>query len=166
MLGERSVGEGLWGSVLSAGLRGLPPELGRVDAILDDDRLMAAFRGRLSARVGRPTIPIETYLRLVYLRHRYGLGYETLCREVADSLSWRRFCRIALEGRVPDPSALVKLTRRLGPELVEELNAGCWRSRSNAGCCARVVCAWTRPLSEPMSAAGPIRVCVRRRSRG
>src|SRR5713226_7249710 len=36
---------------------------------------------------------------------------------------WRRFCRIAVVGRVPDPSTLMKLTKRLGPELLEELNA-------------------------------------------
>jgi IS5 family transposase len=58
----------------------------------------------------------------MYLKHRYGLGYETLCREVADSFTWRRFCRIALDGRVPDPSTLMKLTKRLGPELLEQLN--------------------------------------------
>jgi len=31
-----------------------------------------------SVAAGRPTVPIETYLRLMYLKHRYGLGYETL----------------------------------------------------------------------------------------
>jgi transposase, IS5 family len=123
MLRERSVGESLWEAVLPAELRELPAELGRVDGILDDDRFLAPFRLRLTASIGRPTIPIETYLRLMYLKHRYGLGYETLCREVADSFTWRRFCRIALDGRVPDPSTLMKLTKRLGPGLLEELNA-------------------------------------------
>ena len=123
MLRERAVGESLWEAVLPAELRELPPELAKVDAILDDDRFLAPFRSRLTATIGRPTIPIETYLRLMYLKHRYGLGYETLCREVADSFTWRRFCRIALDGRVPDPTTLMKLTKRLGPELVEELNA-------------------------------------------
>jgi len=123
MLRERAVGESLWEAVLPAELRELPAELGKVDGVLDDDRFMAPFRSRLTATIGRPTTPVETYLRLVYLKHRYGLGYETLCREVADSFTWRRFCRIALDGRVPDPSTLMKLTKRLGPGLLEELNA-------------------------------------------
>ena len=123
MLRERAVGESLWEAVLPAELRELPAELAKVDAILDEDRFLAPFRSRLTARVGRPTIPIETYLRLMYLKHRYGLGYETLCKEVADSFTWRRFCRIAVDGRVPDPSTLMKLTKRLGPGLLEELNA-------------------------------------------
>jgi IS5 family transposase len=122
MLRERAVGESLWEAVLPAELRELPAELGKVDAILDDDRFLAPFRSRLTATIGRPTIPIEAYLRLMYLKHRYGLGYETLCREVSDSFTWRRFCRIALDGRVPDPSTLMKLTKRLGPDLLEELN--------------------------------------------
>jgi transposase, IS5 family len=124
MLRERALGETLWESVLPAELRELPPELGRVDELLDEERFLAPFRARLTATTGRPTIPIETYLRLMFLKHRYGLGYETLCREVSDSLTWRRFCRVALDGRVPDPTTLIKLTRRLGPELVVELNAG------------------------------------------
>jgi IS5 family transposase len=123
MLRERAVGESLWEAVLPAELRELPAELGKVDAVLDDDRFMAPFRSRLTSSIGRPTIPIETYLRLMYLKHRYGLGYETLCKEVADSFTWRRFCRIAVDGRVPDPSTLMKLTKRLGPGLLEELNA-------------------------------------------
>jgi transposase, IS5 family len=122
VLRERAVGESLWESVLPAELRELPPELARVDAILDEERFLVPFRARLTARIGRPTIAIETYLRLMYLKHRYGLGYETLCKEVSDSFTWRRFCRIGIGGRVPDPTTLIKLTRRLGPELLEELN--------------------------------------------
>jgi IS5 family transposase len=65
-------------------------------------------------RLGRRhKVPIDTYLRLMFLKFRYRLGYELLCREVADSISWQRFCRIPLGGRVPHPSTLVKLARRL-----------------------------------------------------
>jgi transposase, IS5 family len=123
MLRERALGESLWEAVLPEELRELPPELGKVDALLEEDRFLEPFRRRLTATTGRPTIPIETYLRLAYLRHRYDLGWETLCREVSDSFTWRRFCRIALTGRVPDPSTLMKLTKRLGPGLLEDLNA-------------------------------------------
>ena len=71
---------------------------------------------------GRPSIPIETYLRLMFLKYRYALGYERLCTLVGDSLSWRRFCRIGLEVSVPDESTIRKITRRCGPELVDALN--------------------------------------------
>ena len=42
-------------------------------------------------------------------------------REVSDSLHLRRFCVIALGERVPDESTVRKLTRRLGPEMVDEI---------------------------------------------
>jgi transposase, IS5 family len=105
-----------------------------------DDRFLAPFRSRLTTRIGRPTIPIETYLRLMFPKHRYGLGYETLCREVADSFTWWRFCRIALDGRVPDPSTLMKLTKRLGPGWWRSSTRSCCRSRWSGRCCARGVC--------------------------
>jgi len=30
-------------------------------------------------RVGRPSTPMETYLRMMFLKFRYRLGYESLC---------------------------------------------------------------------------------------
>ncbi len=65
---------------------------------------------------------METYLRLMFLKFRYRLGYESLCREVSDSITWRRFCRIPLEGSVPHPTTLMKLTTRCGAAAVEGLN--------------------------------------------
>jgi IS5 family transposase len=73
-------------------------------------------------RIGRPSTPLETYLRMMFLKFRYRLGYESLCREVSDSIAWRRFCRIPLEGSVPNPTTLMKLTTRCGPTAVEGLN--------------------------------------------
>jgi transposase, IS5 family len=70
---------------------------------------------------GRPTIAMETYVRLMVVKQRSGWGYETLVREVSDSLHLRRFCLIALHARVPDESTVRKLTRRLGPETVAQL---------------------------------------------
>lgn len=71
---------------------------------------------------GRPSTPIETYLRMMFLKHRHHLGYEVLCREVADSISWSRFCRIPFGAPVPHPTTLMKITTRCGEEAVEALN--------------------------------------------
>jgi transposase, IS5 family len=113
----------IWELLLPEEAKRLPTELARVDAYLDDERFITPWRGLFSARLGRPSVPVDTLLRLLYLKHRYGLGYESLCREVADSLSWRRFCRIPLDRPVPHPTTLVKLVRRAGPEVIEQLNA-------------------------------------------
>ena len=90
--------------------------------LLDDPVFFQPYRAHFSAEVGRPSIPIETYLRMMFLKHRYRLGYETLCREVADSLSWSRFCRVPLGCTVPHPSTLEKITTRCGPETIAQLN--------------------------------------------
>src|SRR5262245_61482943 len=71
-------------------------ELTRVDVFLDDERFFEPFRPFFHASFGRPSIPLETYVRLMFLKHRYRLGFETLCGEVTDSISWQRFCRIPL----------------------------------------------------------------------
>lgn len=112
----------LFDSMMPPTAKVLSDELASVDALLDDERFLEPFVARFACPIGRPTIPIETYLRLMYLKHRYRLGYETLVAEVADSISWRRFCRIGLTAAVPHSTTVLKLTRRFGPEIVEELN--------------------------------------------
>jgi IS5 family transposase len=112
----------LWEAILPPGFEDLPPELARVDALFDDPVFFEPYRAHFSATMGRPSTPIDTYLRLMFLKSRYGLGYETLCREVADSINWSRFCRIPLGEAVPHPSTLGKLTVRCGEGAIEELN--------------------------------------------
>ncbi len=108
--------------LLPAGMRVLSGELAEIDRLLDDERYFKPFRQFFDPAEGRPSIPIETYLRLMFLKCRFNLGYERLCVQVADSLSWRRFCRIGLEASVPDESTIRKITRRCGPELIDALN--------------------------------------------
>jgi transposase, IS5 family len=112
----------LWDSILPAELLVLPVELARVDALLEDPVFFAPFAAHFDARIGRPSIPMETYLRLMFLKFRYRLGYESLCREVSDSISWQRFCRVPFGTRVPHPSTLMKITTRCGEDAVTRLN--------------------------------------------
>lgn len=122
MLRTRNVQPSLWESVLPEVCLRLPAELERVDAWLDDERFFAPFVPHFSPRMGRPSVPMETYLRLMFLKYRYRLGYESLCAEVADSISWRRFCRIDIDGRVPHPTTLMKITTRCGEQAIAGLN--------------------------------------------
>jgi IS5 family transposase len=112
----------LWESILPAAVLGMPAELVAVDRLLDDPRFFEPYRQFFHARLGRPSVPIETYLRLMFLKYRYRLGFEPLCREVADSISWSRFCRIPLGGSTPHPTTLMKITTRCGEAAVNELN--------------------------------------------
>jgi len=84
----------LWESRLPPEVLRLPEELARVDALLDDPAFFAPFAPYFHPVLGRPSTPAEWYLRMMFLKFRYRLGCESLCAEVSDSISWRRFCRI------------------------------------------------------------------------
>jgi transposase, IS5 family len=112
----------LWEAILPDELRRLPQELARIDTLLDDPVFFAPFVPFFDPRIGRPSTPMETYLRLMFLKFRYRLGYESLCREVSDSITWRQFCRIGIDQPVPHPTTLMKLTTRCGSAVVDGLN--------------------------------------------
>jgi transposase, IS5 family len=112
----------LWEAILPEELRRLPVELARVDALLDDPVFFAPFVPFFDPTMGRPSTPMETYLRLMFLKFRYRLGFESLCREVSDSITWRQFCRIGIDQPVPHPTTLMKLTTRCGSAAVDGLN--------------------------------------------
>lgn len=102
----------------------LPADLAVLDVLLAGRAVLAPVErawAESAREFGRPSIPIDRFVRLMVIKQRSGWGYETLVREVSDSLHLRRFCRIALTERVPDESTVRKLVRRLGPEIVEEI---------------------------------------------
>ena len=81
--------ESLWDEILPAEVKALPEDLAALDQLLCDPALLApiavrwerllADAGRHAGR-GRPTIAMETYVRLMIIKHRSGWGYETLMR--------------------------------------------------------------------------------------
>lgn len=123
--------ESLWDEALPVEVRELPADLVALDVLLSDpgllwplvERWQQEFRdtGRRVLSEGRPTIAMETYVRLMVLKQRYRWGYRSLVAEVSDSIHLRRFCRISLSERVPDESTVRKLTRRIGSETVSEM---------------------------------------------
>ena len=116
--------ESLWDEVLPGEVKELPEDVASLDVLLSDPVLLEPIVSgwQRDARAhGRPTISMATYVRLMVIKQRTGWGYETLMREVSDSIHLRRFCLIALGERVPDESTVRKLTRRLGGEVVNEL---------------------------------------------
>jgi IS5 family transposase len=116
--------ESLWDEVLPGEVRELPADLAALDVLLRDRRLLTPIASgwqRQAVTHGRPTLSMATYVRLMVVKLRTGWGYETLVREVSDSIHLRRFCLIALGERVPDESTVRKLTRRLGAAVVNEI---------------------------------------------
>jgi transposase, IS5 family len=123
--------ECLWDDVLPVEVKELPEDLAALDGLLSDQEvlwpLVEGWReefeqtGRAVLTEGRPTIAMETFVRLMVLKQRYRWGYRALVTEVSDSIHLRRFCRISLTERVPDESTVRKLTRRIGSETIAEL---------------------------------------------
>jgi IS5 family transposase len=68
----RTVGDQppLWESLLPAEVLRLPDELARVDALLDDPAFFAPFAPFHHPVIGRPSTPVECYLRLMFLKFR------------------------------------------------------------------------------------------------
>ncbi len=80
----------MWDTILPEAIRKLPADLAVINELLDDVRFLQPFvelhpEGKKS---GRPTFAIEKYMRLMVLKHKYGLGYESLVKEVGDSITW------------------------------------------------------------------------------
>jgi transposase, IS5 family len=180
----------LWDVILPSELLVLPDELARVDALLDDPVFFAPFVPYFDARIGRPSIPMETYLRMMFLKFRYRLGFEALCREVGDSISWQRFCRIPFGTRVPHPTTLMKLTSRCGDAAVAGLNEALLAKAAerkllrtdkvradttvveaavayptDSGLLAKAVGSMSRTIRRIQAAGGATRILVRDRSR-
>jgi hypothetical protein len=137
VLVTRNLQPSLWDSVLPPEVRRLSPLLAQVDRWLDNEAFFAPFRPHLSALLGRPSIPMETYLRMMFLKFQYRLGYESLCQEVGDSISWRIFCRLNLARARTMRCRLRRPCRRSPPGAVRTWWPGstrrCWRGRTRRG---------------------------------
>lgn len=116
--------ESLFDEALPIEVRELPGDLARLDVVLSDPALLEPIVERWEAAArgwGRPTIAMSLFVRLMVVKQRSGWGYETLVREVSDSLHLRRFCGVSVTALVPHESTVRKLAVRLGPEVVEEI---------------------------------------------
>jgi transposase, IS5 family len=117
--------------LLPAGVALLPADLAAIDTLLADGGVYASVwklwrdrdvaNGTFALVMGRRTIPIETFVRMMVLKTRNGWGYERLVREVSDSIHLRRFCEIGIGAPVPDESTLRKHVHRLGAATIEQV---------------------------------------------
>lgn len=97
-LQQLSFGEGF----LDASLFELDEELRQVEEALKDRALLRPFEEVFHETMGRPATDVSLYLRMMYLKFRWGLSYEEVEREVRERLPWRYFCHLTLSDKVPD----------------------------------------------------------------
>jgi transposase len=82
--------------------------LRKIDRFVD----LSGIRGHLEpyySEVGRPSIDPELMIRMLLVGYCYGIRSERrLCDEVHLNLAYRWFCRLGLDGDVPDHSTFSK----------------------------------------------------------
>jgi transposase len=79
-----------------------------LDKVLRFDGIRASLASYYS-HTGRPSIDPELMLRMMLVGYAYGIRSERrLCEEVHLNLAYRWFCRLGLEGKVPDSSTFSK----------------------------------------------------------
>jgi IS5 family transposase len=129
--------ESLFDLALPVEVAELPADLAALDVLLSDPGVLAPIEAAWALEHrdrGRPSIAMDRFVRLMIVKARSGgWGYETLVREVSDSLHLRRFCRIALTERVPDESTIRKLVKRLGPDVIDEITMAVIAGATGAG---------------------------------
>ena len=115
---QLSFGDGF----IDPNLHQLDEELKKVDELLSQGLLLKPFAALFDESMGRPGTPEGIYLRMMYLKFRWGLSYEEVEIEVRERLPWRYFCHLSLMDTVPDATTLIKLNQRFGQERVTNLN--------------------------------------------
>jgi transposase len=109
MMGERTVMQEalFYGFSLE---RNIPSDhmLRKIDRFVD----LSGVRAHLEpfySNVGRPSIDPELMIRMLLVGYCYGIRSERrLCDEVHLNLAYRWFCRLGLDGDVPDHSTFSK----------------------------------------------------------
>jgi transposase len=82
--------------------------LRQIDAILDLSGIRRAIQPYYSS-TGRPSVDPELMIRMLLIGYAFGIRSERrLCAEVHLNLAYRWFCRLGLEGVVPDHSTFSK----------------------------------------------------------
>jgi transposase len=108
MMGRQAVSESLF---YDFRLEDHVPEkhlLRSLDNVLRFDGIRVALASYYS-HTGRPSIDPELMLRMMLVGYAYGIRSERrLCEEVHLNLAYRWFCRLGLEGKVPDSSTFSK----------------------------------------------------------
>ena len=109
MMGERTVMQEALFYAFSLELH-VPEDhlLRRIDRFVDLSGIRAHL-ARAYSDAGRPSIDPELMIRMLLVGYCYGVRSERrLCEEVHLNLAYRWFCRLGLDGDVPDHSTFSK----------------------------------------------------------
>ena len=112
-------------SRVDAVLKELPHLLDSFVASYDDDR---KARG-INTSFGRPTIPVESILRLILLKHLHkNCTLRDIEKRTTTDYAWKGFAKLSLTDKVPDHTALNKWELFFGEQSIQKLHSQIIRS--------------------------------------
>jgi len=104
-------------------------ELAAMSALLDEQPALSALVQQdleagcpTNARTGRPGLTGEQTLRLLVVRQLTGWTFAELAFHLADSMTYRAFCRMSAVIATPSKSALAATLRRVSAHTLATLN--------------------------------------------
>ena len=122
--------------------------LRKIDRFVDLSEVRAHL-GPYYSDVGRPSIDPELMIRMLIVGYSFGIRSERrLCDEVHLNLAYRGFCRLGLDGDVPDHSTFSKNRhgRFRESDLLRKLFDTIFRLDERAKSGVRLQVKWTRFL--------------------
>lgn len=78
--------------------------------------------GQVSAQHGREGMSGEQVLRVILVKQLGGFSYDELAFLLADSASYRAFCRIGITQKVPTAKTLQRNVKMVQPQTLEKIN--------------------------------------------
>lgn len=113
-MARRRVGQlGFADALVAQATDGRRDALARIAGLLDWARLEALLPQTSASSRGEPAYPAGLLFRALLLQRWYTLSDPALEEALADRLSFRRFCGLALADRTPDHATLWRFRQRL-----------------------------------------------------
>ena len=104
-------------------------ELAIISELLDSETRIAALAEqdlvqscRKNAQTGRPGLTGDQVIRIALVRQMNSWTYAELAFHLADSVSYRSFCRVGALSTTPSKSALAANLRKLRPGTLHQIN--------------------------------------------
>jgi len=102
-------------------------ELAEMSRLLDELPVVAGLVYKdltpgIQAEKGRRGLSAEQVLRALVIKQMNGFSYDSLAFHLADSMSYRAFCRFGIADKPPSASALQRDIKRLRPGTLEAVN--------------------------------------------
>lgn len=93
-----------------------------IDQLLNNPVFEEPIVLRFNTLLGRPTVPVRVFIRMMVLKFYLCISYEDLSVLVSKTPMYKRFCHIPMEMDAPTDTAMMKITKKYGDEIIRELN--------------------------------------------